>query len=108
MPWPPRTPDITPLDFSFWGYVKSTVFQTPVNGLDDIKTRIQNAISAIPADMLHKTLQKLEYRLDIICAIKGLAVICCKPHVGSSICLRAKICQNPKLTLWTHCTINIT
>ncbi|PNF42961.1 hypothetical protein B7P43_G11332 [Cryptotermes secundus] len=39
------------------------VFRTPVNGLDDLKTRISNAISAIPADMLHRTRQELEYRM---------------------------------------------
>jgi hypothetical protein len=33
MPWPPRSSDITPLDFFLWGYVKSNVFRTPVNGL---------------------------------------------------------------------------
>jgi hypothetical protein len=47
------------------------VFRTPVNGLDDLKTRIRNAISAIPADMLHRTWQELEYRLDVLCATKG-------------------------------------
>jgi hypothetical protein len=46
MPWPPRSPDIKPLDFFLWGYVKSIVFGTPVNGLDELKTRIRNAISA--------------------------------------------------------------
>ena len=24
--WPPRSPDLTPLDFSVWGYVKDQVF----------------------------------------------------------------------------------
>jgi hypothetical protein len=71
MPWPPCSPDITPLDFFLWGYVKSTVFRTPVNGLDDLKTRIRNAISAILADMLHRTWQELEYRLDVLRATKG-------------------------------------
>jgi hypothetical protein len=42
------------------------VFRTPVNGLDELKTRIRNAISAIPADMLHRTWQELEYRLEVI------------------------------------------
>jgi hypothetical protein len=27
----------------------------------------------------------------------------CKPHVASSICLRATIFQNPEWTLWTYC-----
>jgi hypothetical protein len=66
-----RSPDITPLDFFLWGYVKSIVFRTPVNGLDELKTRIRNAISAIPADMLHRTWQELEYRLDVIRATNG-------------------------------------
>jgi hypothetical protein len=67
---PPRSPDITPLDFFLWDYVKSNVFRTPVNGLD-LKTRLRNAISAIPADMLYRTWQELEYRLDVLRAIKG-------------------------------------
>jgi hypothetical protein len=39
--------------------------------LDDLKTRIRNAISAIPVDMLHRTWQELEYRLDVLRATKG-------------------------------------
>jgi hypothetical protein len=66
MPWPPRSPDIT-----LWGYVKSSVFRTLVNGLEDLKTRIGNAISAIPPDMLHRTWQELEYHLDVLRATKG-------------------------------------
>jgi hypothetical protein len=67
----PRSPDITPLDFFLWGYVKSIVFRTPVNGLDELKTRIRTVISAIPADMLHRTWQEREYRLDVIRAANG-------------------------------------
>jgi hypothetical protein len=35
---------------------------------------------------------------------QSFTVICRKPHVASSICLRATIFQNPEGTLWTHCT----
>ncbi|PNF27356.1 hypothetical protein B7P43_G02428, partial [Cryptotermes secundus] len=71
MSWPPRSPDTTPLDCFLWGYTKSSVFRRPVNGLDDLKTRIRNAISATPADMLYRTWQELEYRLDVLRATKG-------------------------------------
>jgi hypothetical protein len=67
----PRSPDITPLTFFLWGYVKSIVLRTPVNGLDELKTRIRNAIPVIPADMLHRTWLELEYRLDVIRATNG-------------------------------------
>jgi hypothetical protein len=42
--------------------------------LDDLKTRIRKAISAIPADMIHRTWQELEYRLDVLRAIKGAQI----------------------------------
>ncbi|PNF42443.1 hypothetical protein B7P43_G09591, partial [Cryptotermes secundus] len=66
-------------DVFLWGYVKSSVFRTPVNGLHDLKTRIRSAIS--------------------------FTMICSKPRVASSICLRATIFQNADGTLWTHCII---
>jgi hypothetical protein len=40
--------------------------------LDDLKIRIRNAISAIPDEMLHRTWQELEYRLDVLRATKGV------------------------------------
>jgi hypothetical protein len=33
---------------------------------------------------------------------QSFAIIWRKPHVASSICLRATIFQNPEWTLWTH------
>ena len=39
-PWPPRSPDITNLDFFLWGYVKDKVFSTPVP--DDYKFEGKN------------------------------------------------------------------
>jgi hypothetical protein len=47
------------------------VFRTPVNGLDDLKTNIRNAIPAIPVDMIHQTWQELKYHLDVLHAAKG-------------------------------------
>jgi hypothetical protein len=28
--WPPRSPDLTPLDFSVWGYIKEKGFVPPL------------------------------------------------------------------------------
>ncbi|PNF37690.1 hypothetical protein B7P43_G11716, partial [Cryptotermes secundus] len=94
-------------DVFLWGYVKSSVFRTPVNGLDDLKTRVRIAISAIPADMLHRTWQELEFRLDVLRVTKGahiemFTMICRKPHVASSVSSRNTIFQNPDATSWTY------
>jgi phytoene/squalene synthetase len=52
-------------------YSETQVFFAANRWLDDLKTRIRNAISAIPADMLHRTWQELEYSLDVLRATKG-------------------------------------
>ena len=38
--WPPRSPDLTPCDFFLWGYLKSRVYQTPPQNLEDLRNRI--------------------------------------------------------------------
>ncbi|EFN82476.1 hypothetical protein EAI_06335, partial [Harpegnathos saltator] len=33
--WPPRSPDIAPLDFFLWGYIKNKVYFTKPRNLDE-------------------------------------------------------------------------
>ena len=54
-PWPPRSPDITPLDFCLWGYVKDKVFSTPVPDITNWKARITDAFVTVTEDMLERT-----------------------------------------------------
>jgi hypothetical protein len=51
-PWPPRSPDITPLDLFLWGYVKDIVYKTPVTSLDKLKLKIVAAIERVTPQML--------------------------------------------------------
>lgn len=41
-PWPPRSPDLNPLDFYLWGHLKSVVYKTPVENELDLRNRITN------------------------------------------------------------------
>lgn len=50
--WPSRSPDLTPLDFFAWGFIKGRVYKTKVRDLQDLKTRIRNAVTAISPAML--------------------------------------------------------
>lgn len=72
--WPPRSPDITPLDFFLWGYVKDIVFKTPVANLEELRQRITAAIETVDEGMLARTWQELEYRFDVLRATKGAHV----------------------------------
>ncbi|PSN29648.1 hypothetical protein C0J52_28432, partial [Blattella germanica] len=69
--WPPRSPDINPLDFFICGYVKYRLFATPVEDLHDLRTRILDTTETIPMDMLDRTWHEIEHRLDIVRATNG-------------------------------------
>ena len=73
-PWPPRSPDITRLDFFLWGYVKDKVFSTPVPDITNLKARITNVFVTITEDMLENTWREFDYRLDVLRATKGAHV----------------------------------
>lgn len=47
--WPPRSPDLTPLDFYFWGHLKSLVYdkRAPVNSKEELIQRIESAAEEI-------------------------------------------------------------
>ncbi|KAJ4426274.1 hypothetical protein ANN_27086 [Periplaneta americana] len=38
--WPPRSPDLNPLDFYLWGRLKSLVYSSPVPDLESLRNRI--------------------------------------------------------------------
>ena len=73
-PWPPQSPDITPLDFFLWGYVKDKVFLTPVPDITNLKARITDAFDTITEDMLENTWREIDYRLDVLRSTKGAHV----------------------------------
>ena len=50
--WPPRSPDLTPLDFFLWGHVKTIVYATNPRSLEDLKAKIANVISGITINQL--------------------------------------------------------
>ena len=73
-PWPPRSPDITPLDFLLWRHVKDKVFSTPVPDITNLKARITDAFATVTENMLENTWREIDYRLDVLRAKKGAHV----------------------------------
>jgi hypothetical protein len=68
--WPPRSPDLTPLDFYLWEYVKQTVSET-INDIEQLKQLIRAAIASVTPDVLGRVWQEVEYRLDVCRATNG-------------------------------------
>lgn len=41
--WPPRSPDLTPMDFSVWGIIKDLVYATKPQNIQDLRQKIEEA-----------------------------------------------------------------
>ena len=72
--WPPRSPDITLLDFFLWRYVKNKVYSTPVPDISNLRARITDAFATITEDIVENTWREFYYRLDVLRATKDVHV----------------------------------
>ncbi|GFX50016.1 hypothetical protein TNCV_2375051 [Trichonephila clavipes] len=69
--WPPRSCDLTPLDYFLWGYVESLVYADKPQTLDHLEENIRRVIADTRPQMLEKVIEKLTSRLDYIRASRG-------------------------------------
>lgn len=69
--WPPRSPDLTPLDFFVWPYVKHRVYQLEPESIDHLKQCIIDAFNTITPEMLRKVHQHIVKRLQQCIAVNG-------------------------------------
>jgi len=47
MAWPPRSPDLTPMDFFLWGHIKALFYMLPVDFEEDLSAHIIEAAGTI-------------------------------------------------------------
>ncbi|GFW71193.1 DUF4817 domain-containing protein [Trichonephila clavipes] len=69
--WPPRSCELTPLDYFLWGYVKSLVYEDKPQTLDHLEDNIRRVIADIRPQMLEKVIENWTSRLDYIRASRG-------------------------------------
>ncbi|GFW85898.1 uncharacterized protein TNCV_1967091 [Trichonephila clavipes] len=69
--WPPRSCDLTPLDYFLWGYVKSLVYADKPQTLDHSEENIRRVIAYIRPQMLEKVIENWTSRLNYIRASRG-------------------------------------
>ncbi|GFX14225.1 uncharacterized protein TNCV_1767191 [Trichonephila clavipes] len=74
--WPPRSCDLTPLDYILWGYVKSLVYADKPQTLDHLEDNIHRVIANIRPQMLEKVIENWTSRLTTSEPAK--AVLCQK------------------------------
>ncbi|GFV67904.1 putative transposable element [Trichonephila clavipes] len=69
--WPPRSCDLTPLDYFLWGYVKSLVYADKPQTLYHLEDNIRRVSADIRPQMLEKVIENGTSRLDYIRASRG-------------------------------------
>ena len=62
--WPPRSCDLTPLDYFLWGYVKSMGYANKVATIDALRMNIDREIAAASAVVSLKIVNKWVQNLD--------------------------------------------
>ena len=64
--WPPRSPDLTPLDYYIWGHMKTLVYETKVDSREELRHRIFAAADHIRShpDSIASAIQSLLIRAE--------------------------------------------
>ncbi|GBM52699.1 hypothetical protein AVEN_21458-1 [Araneus ventricosus] len=69
--WPPRSPDLTPLDFFLWGHIKGQVYATPTPTLEDLRRRITDACASVTPAMLHNVQREIQSKVKMCIVANG-------------------------------------
>jgi hypothetical protein len=71
IPWPPRSPDLTPPDFFLWGYLKDRVFTEEINTTHHLKAKIIEECEKITPEMCLKVCSAVQGRCEKCLALGG-------------------------------------
>lgn len=63
--WPPRSPDLSPLDFHLWGFLKENIFKDKPETLDDLKQVIETEIQKITPATLEAVFDNMVKRINL-------------------------------------------
>uniref|UniRef100_A0AAF5DJG2 Transposable element Tc3 transposase n=1 Tax=Strongyloides stercoralis TaxID=6248 RepID=A0AAF5DJG2_STRER len=62
--WAARSPDLSPLDFFLWGYLKDKVYRNKPETIEDLKENIETEIADIPRSMLKRVMNSFYKRVQ--------------------------------------------
>ena len=60
--WPGYSPDLSPVDFGFWGFLKSKIYGRNFRSFEELKMELQKAIEEIPTDFYERTIESIPER----------------------------------------------
>ena len=72
LPYPPRSPDLTPLDSHLWGIVNANCFSDPKpRTIEQLKLNVEDVISSISNASLHAMTDNIRQMMELCLAQDG-------------------------------------
>ena len=69
--WPARSPDLNPLDFFCWGFLKSKVFSPKPQTMRELKARIIQEVADLDRSMIRRACADVANRCHKVLAAGG-------------------------------------
>lgn len=69
--FPPRSPDLTPMDFFLWGTIKEKVYKSRPQTIEDLRARIRNACLEITPTQLRRVSNNIKKRYEKCITLNG-------------------------------------
>jgi hypothetical protein len=72
--WSSKSPDLTPLDFCLWGWIKSEVYKEKINTRDELVARVMNSAVLIKQehqDDLRRATRTIAKRVEKCIEVDG-------------------------------------
>ncbi|GBL72830.1 hypothetical protein AVEN_128034-1 [Araneus ventricosus] len=69
--WPPRSPDLNPMDFFLWGYIKQRVCAIPPPTLQELRNGITDSCASVSPAMLYNVQREAQSRVQMCIVAEG-------------------------------------
>lgn len=69
--WPARSPDLSPLDFFFWGHLKCQVYKNRPHNLEQLEERVVQEANRITPEQIQNSLRNFTDRLHFCQIVNG-------------------------------------
>ena len=69
--WPAHSPDLNPLDFSFWGQAMAKVWEAKPQNIDALKAVVESFFNELSPDFINKCVANIRKRAQLCIRAKG-------------------------------------
>ena len=73
IPWPSYSPDLSPLDYYFWGFANAEVWRQQPATLEQLKRIVEEVAASLSGDVLRAVMAYFRKRCEVCLAMEGIS-----------------------------------